>query len=138
MQRKNSVHSSRVYMYNICIIIYHDQIQFYSLHTAWTVNYEFNLVLLTLFLCKKWLTTPWKSYRLSITLFHGVVNHFIHKKRVNNTKFDTNLTVQGVYIILLLRSLFIFSITFPDHYEEAEDARMGPIDGRPHNVLPNR
>ena len=26
--------------------------------------------------------------------FYGVVDHFVDKKRNNNTKFDTNLTVQ--------------------------------------------
>ena len=28
--------------------------------------------------------------------FHGVVDYFIDKKRADNTKFDTNLTVQAV------------------------------------------
>jgi hypothetical protein len=28
--------------------------------------------------------------------FHGVVDHFLDKKRDGNTKFDTNLTVQSV------------------------------------------
>jgi hypothetical protein len=31
--------------------------------------------------------------------FLGVVDHFIDKKRANNTKFDTNLTFQVVYNI---------------------------------------
>jgi len=35
-------------------------------------------------------------------------------------------------------SPFAILETYQNHYEEAEDARMGPIDGRPHNVLPNR
>jgi hypothetical protein len=28
--------------------------------------------------------------------FHGAVDHFIDEKRVKNTKFNTNLTIQAV------------------------------------------
>ena len=29
---------------------------------------------------------------------HGVIDHFIDKKRADNTKVNTNLTIQVVYI----------------------------------------
>ena len=55
----------------------------FNLKTTLTVKFVLNLVLLILFLSMKWSKTP-------------NVDHFIVKNRVDNTKFNANLTFQAV------------------------------------------
>ena len=68
------------------------QLCFCQYHTTWTVKFVSNLVLSKFFLSKKWLTTSWNSYPVSIPLFgqeFQVTTGYI--------KFNTNLTIQGVH-----------------------------------------
>ena len=62
-------------------------------HTAWMVKFVMNLVLLTFFdQCKLVASTKFNT-----NLKFGVVNNTkTDKKRVDNSKFKTNLTIQVV------------------------------------------
>ena len=61
-------------------------------HTAWTVKFVSNLVLPDL-LFKKNVDNRIPAQRMGLK-YRGMV----HKKRVDNTKHDTNITVQVVYV----------------------------------------
>ena len=74
-----------------------NEIKEFFIHTALTLKFVLNLVLSALFLPIE-LASKFKKQTLNL----GVVNHFMYKnmvttkinKRVDNIKFNTNLTVQ--------------------------------------------
>ena len=67
-------------------------------HTAWTVKFVLSLVLSDL-LFKKMNDNGIPAQRRGLK-YLGVnfFDHFIDKKRVDNTKYNTNITVQAVYV----------------------------------------
>ena len=76
----------------------------YYIHTAWTVKFVLNLVLLSFFLLKMVDNT-----KLDTNLKFGDVdqskkfdNTKLNKKRVDNTKFKRNLIIQAVCTIAQL------------------------------------
>ena len=86
-------------------------------YTAWTVKFVLNLVQLTRFF-KFWYCRPYfnflsikRSTTPNFNVEFGVVDHFTNKKRVDNTKFKTNLTVQAVCCLRVrMRQDFILSL----------------------------
>ena len=94
-------YSSRISSFNykfvlqMYIVSQYIQIDKYA-YTVWTVKFVLNWVF-QCFLFQKLVNNTKEFLPKPAGLkFHGVVDHFIDKTRVENTKFKTNLTVQVV------------------------------------------
>ena len=74
------------------------------------LKFVLNLVLSALFLSinHHGITAQNKGIKISVREFHGVVELKQIKKADNNTKFNTNLTVQVAYIRLIIKEVPTF------------------------------